>query len=212
MKTLKLIAITALFFAGAANAKYVEGVHYETFDLQPTKTNELREYFSFYCPHCRTMEAYLPNVIKTLPKHIKLKKTHAHVIKNASEDAQYFFALGYEVATSVGWQVPFSSEVFKRIHDAKAPMPVNEKRIKEIFLDLGMKPNKLDKLFKSFAVRAKANRHNKLTENARKYGMLKGVPTFIVNGKYKININKLDRGDFSQELVDITEFLSKKSL
>lgn len=210
MKTLKLIALTTLLFTGIANAKYVEGVHYDTFDRQPTKSNELRGYFSFYCPHCKTMEAYLPDVIKNLPKNIKFKKTHAHVIKNASEDAQYYFALGYEAAASVGWQSPFSAQVFKRIHDATAPMPVNEKRIKEIFLDLGMKQDKVDKLFKSFAVRAKANKHKKLTENTRKHGMLKGVPTFIVNGKYKININKLDRSDFSGELVNITKYLTSK--
>ena len=65
-----LMVILLPFAAQAAN--YQEGNQYTKVSDQASKKPEVREYFSFYCPHCLRFEPFFANVKKNLPEGVKL--------------------------------------------------------------------------------------------------------------------------------------------
>ena len=51
-----IMVVATPFLAHAAD--YQEGTHYKVIPGQATNKPELREYFSYYCPACRSFENY----------------------------------------------------------------------------------------------------------------------------------------------------------
>jgi thiol:disulfide interchange protein DsbA len=66
---------------------------------------------------------------------------------------------------------------------------------------------KFDKLMKSFSVNSRAKSMKKNQDIMAKNGALKGVPTIIVNGKYRINSQELDKNNFEQDYQNLIQHL-----
>lgn len=62
------------------------------------------------------------------------------------------------------------------------------KDIRNIFIINGVDSAKFDKLAKSFGVKSMLGKNNKVVEDYRRE--VRSVPTFIVNGKYKVQIGR----------------------
>ncbi len=176
----------AIFIAANVSAIEIEeGVHYEVINTTATATPEVKEFFSYYCPHCHNFEP-LADSLKEAAKtdNFKFVKSHVDFLPAAGPDIQLM--LTKALVTSEVLKVPaVSTAIFEYIHKQRGIF-TEEKDVRNIFLIHNVDGDKFDKAFNSFAVKAAASKMKKEQESLSRRRVLTGVPTFIVNGKYKI--------------------------
>ena len=197
------------FFALSMTAcaeKYTEGKQYTKVSETISTKAEVREYFSFYCPHCLRFEPFMEQVKKGLPEGVKFERNHVDFLRAASPKVQAMLTKSVVVAEQLGMDDKLVTAVFNYIQVQKAVV-TSEKDIRNIFVLNGADGKKFDKLMKSFSVNSKAKFMKKSQDNMAKKGALTGVPTVIVNGKYRINTQELDRNNFEQDYHNLIKHL-----
>ena len=199
--------MAALFFSASLFAvELKEGVHYEVFDKTTSSTGkpEIKEFFSYYCPHCMTFEP-LADRLKAGQKkgNYKFVKSHVDFLRAAGPDIQ--FMLTKALATAETLKVPAASKaIFNYIHKQRAVF-TKEKDIRNLFVLNGVDGDKFDKVFNSFAVTAAAKKMKKDQDELNRKRVLTGVPTFVVNNKYKILNAGFDAKTYDQLFNKIEE-------
>lgn len=174
------------FDTQAADLK--EGVHYEIIAQTTTATPEVKEFFSYYCPHCLSFEPLADKLkVSAKAQGITFKKSHVDFLRAAGPEIQEY--LTRALVTSNKLNVPeVSTAIFNYIHKQRAVFTsVND--VKNIFLVHGVDAKTFDKAFNSFAVKAASKKMKKEQDELSRRRVLTSVPTFIVNGKYKILSN-----------------------
>ena len=91
------------------------------------------------------------------------------------------------------------SNTFVSIH-ANQRMMTSDKELKPFFASFGVSEDKYQSLFNSFAMKNKIRRAETFS---LKYEV-RGVPAFVVNGKYKVSASR-DVG--TNELLDVVDYL-----
>ncbi len=91
---------------------------------------------------------------------------------------------------------------FNRIHVQRKPV-TGLTDLTDIFVANGVDLAKVEKAAKSFGVQSQLKKNNKTIEQYRRY--LRGVPNFIVNGKYQA---KFTRDMTKEDIVDLIVWLS----
>ncbi len=204
----KLVSFFALMllpvFAFAAN--YTEGEHYTTVNEEITAKPEVREFFSFYCPHCFQFEPFMAKLKSTLPEHVKFEMNHVDFLRAASPKVQQMLSKAVVVAHQMGVEKKVIAALFNYIHVQKAVF-TSEKDIRNVFVFNGADGEKFDKLMKSFGVVSKAKAMKKQQDYFSKKGALTGVPTVIVNGKYRVDVKGLDKSNFEQDYLNLVTHL-----
>lgn len=204
-KIVSLLIMLVLPFM-ASSAKYVEGTHYTKITEQASKTPEVREFFSFYCPHCFKFEPFMAGVKKQLPDGVKFEMNHVDFLRAASPKVQEILTKSLIVAGQLGMESKLVGAVFNYIHVQKAIF-TSEKDVRNVFVLNGADGEQFDKLMKSFGVNSKAKQMKKKQEFYSKIGALKSVPTVIVNGQYRIEAKGLDSKNFEQEYNNLVKYL-----
>jgi len=162
-----------------------EGVHYEVISDQATEKPEVKEFFSYYCPHCFSFEP-LADRLKDSSKEngFEFKKSHVDFLRAAGPEIQEMLTRALVTADRLN-APQASTAIFKYIHRERAVF-TKEKDIRNLFILNGVEGEKFDKAFNSFAVKAAARKMKKEQDELSRRRVLTSVPTFIVNGKYKI--------------------------
>jgi len=162
-----------------------EGVHYEVINQQATAKPEVKEFFSYYCPHCYSFEPLADRLKASSEKNgFTFKKNHVDFLRAAGPDIQFMLTKALVAAERL--KAPkASTAIFKYIHDQRSVF-TKEKDIRDLFIANGVTGEKFDKAFNSFAVKAAAQKMKKEQDELSRRRVLTSVPTFIVNGKYKI--------------------------
>jgi len=205
--TALLVLIATSFLINSANAAdYQEGKQYKVVPGQATKNPELREYFSYYCPHCRTFEMYIPEFKKQMPSNAKFKKTHVDFMGQASPDIQFLLSKALIVAEKTGIAAKFTPEVFNYIQVKRQPITGID-IVRKIFIAAGGDASKFDKGMKSFSLVSQAKRNKKMQEKLNRGRYLTSVPTFVVNGKYVINSKGLDQKNPIEDYKNLIAYL-----
>ncbi|WP_299266002.1 thiol:disulfide interchange protein DsbA/DsbL [uncultured Psychrosphaera sp.] len=211
----KLITLVmAVFMAASVSAvELKEGVHYEVISTTATATPEVKEFFSYYCPHCHNFEPLADNLKKAAETdNFKFVKSHVDFLRAAGPDIQLM--LTKALVTSELLNVPqVSKAIFEYIHVQRGVF-TKEKDIRNIFLIHNVDGEKFDKAFNSFAVKAAASKMKKEQDSLSRRKVLTGVPTFIVNGKYKILNSGFKVKTYSElfaQLEDAAVQLTKKN-
>ena len=127
-------------------------------------------------------------------------------MRAASPDIQFMLSKAAVVADQLGMQKKLMGAIFKYLQVQRAPI-TSEKDIRNIFVLNGVDGEKFDKLMKSFSVNSKAKQMKKNQTDLTNRGVLSGVPTLVVNGKYRINNRELDRNDVEKDLNNLIEYL-----
>lgn len=141
-------------------------------DVPPGKI-EVVEFFWFGCPHCYTLEPVIDKWSETLPADVVFRR--AHVPFRFRQHQQLYFTL-----ESMGLdQAKYRTAVFQAIHDGHKAM-TQESEMISVLSPLGVDPKQFAETFKSFGVRTKMQRADKLADA---YG-IDGVPMIGVNGRY----------------------------
>ena len=206
MKKLVSLFVFLVLPLMASATNYQEGTHYTVVSSEATKKPEVREFFSFYCGHCFKFEPFMASVKKQLPKGVKFEFNHVDFLRGASPTMQQMLTKAVIVAEQMGMDAPLMRAVFNYIHVQRAVL-TSEKDIRNIFVLNGADGEKFDKLMKSFNVNSQAKSMKKHQENMTAKRALTGVPTIIVNGKYKIDPAKLDRNNFEKDYQNLVKYL-----
>jgi thiol:disulfide interchange protein DsbA len=204
----KLVSLFALMllpvFAFAAN--YTEGEHYTKVSEEISKKPEVREFFSFYCPHCMQFEPFMAKLKTSIPEEAKFEMNHVDFLRAASPKIQGMLSKAVVVAHKMGIEKKVIGAIFNYIQVQRAVF-TSEKDIRNVFVLNGADGEKFDKLMKSFGVVSKAKAMKKQQEYFAKKGALTGVPAVIVNGKYRVDAKGLDRNNFEQDYIDLVNHL-----
>ncbi|MDP4530024.1 thiol:disulfide interchange protein DsbA/DsbL [Alkalimonas delamerensis] len=211
MKKLFALLFSAAILAAPAFAQtFIEGKHYEVIAEQATSKPEFKEYFSFFCGGCASIEPLVQQISANLPEEAQFKKVHVDFVRGASPEVQNTLARAYLVADALDRGDAFSTAVFNHIHRQRQQIR-NDRDVRSIALGVGISAEEYDNRINSFSVRMGAtvmrNEQNELSRSR----VLTGVPTFVVNGKYKINNNNLDSRNFATELEQLVNYLLQKS-
>lgn len=194
------------FSITACAEKYTEGKQYTKVSEITSKSAEVREYFSFYCPHCLRFEPFMENVKKNLPNEVKFERNHVDFLRAASPKIQAMLSKAVVVAEQLDMEKKLIGAVFNYIQIQRAVI-TSEKDIRNIFVLNGADGDKFDKLMKSFSVNSQAKSMKKHQDTLSKSGALKGVPAVVVNGKYRINTQELDKNNFEQDYQNLINHL-----
>ena len=201
-----LFLILTAFSTSAYAAKYTEGKQYTQVSETASNKAEVREYFSFYCPHCFRFEPFMESVKKNLPEGVSFERNHVDFLRAASPEIQGMLTKSVVVAEQLGMDKQLINAVFKYIHVQRAAI-TSEKDIRNIFVLNGADGEKFDKLMKSFSVNSKAKSMKKHQVTMSQKRAITGVPAVIVNGKYRINTQELDKDNFEQDYQDLVAYL-----
>ena len=177
-KILLVVVFIGTFFTQAW-AGIDEGIEYKLVSPpQPTITREkieVVELFWYGCPHCFHFEPDLKKWLKTKPKNVVFYRIPAVFNERWGIHARAFYA-----AEALGILDKIHEPLFEEIHKNKKKLN-SVKEIKAFFARHGVSVEDFNNVFNSFAVDAKVRRAKDLS---KRYG-LDGVPTLIVNGKYR---------------------------
>mgnify|MGYP001237769930 CR=1 FL=1 len=176
----KLLALFAMLMMSLSvnAAKFTEGEYYKVLDLELAKKPVVTEFFSFYCPHCKTFDPIIRQLKTQLPEGVKLQKAHVSLMGGA---------MGKELNKAFATMIVLKVEdkmapvMFDRIQTMRKP-PKSAEEVRQIFLDEGINAKKFDAAYNGFAVDSMARRFDKQFNDSG----LSGVPAVIVNNKYLV--------------------------
>ena len=200
-----LVSATAL--ADAPN--FQEGVNYQAVNpAQPTDVKpgqiEVIEFFWYGCPHCYATEPFVVSWLShKKPANVVFKRVAAAM--PGSEfyvDAQAFFT-----AQVLGIGDKIHEPFFDAIHkDGQDDLRFDKDAIRGFFGKFGVAGKDFDATWDSFAVQSRMGWSQ---QQSNRYGV-EGVPTFIVNGKWKTSVGPDYGGNSYSALVECVDFLVQK--
>ncbi|WP_286240555.1 thiol:disulfide interchange protein DsbA/DsbL [Neptuniibacter halophilus] len=201
MKKLGLVLI-ALFLPMLAQAEeYREGEHYVKIST-PVRTAdqskvEVVEMFGYPCPHCNSFEPLL-----------------SHWTENKADDVNF---VRVPVVFGRSWEpmarAYYASELLKTLdktHEATFnAVHVERRRLRsqedfaDFYAKLGVDAGQFNKMYDSFAVNMKLKQGD---SKLRGYGV-EGVPSMIVNGKYRTTAGMAGG---QKQMLDVVNYLVEK--
>ena len=208
--TLAVLALVPALLTAAPT--YTEGKQYSKVpDAAVIKTDgpQLTEYFSFYCGGCYNFERFLAVLLPQLDKSIRFEKVHVDFLHHASPEIQQALSRAYLVGAKAGRGPETASMIFDYIHKSRASFN-SETDIRNLFVMNNFDATSFDQQFASIPVLSGAQKMKEQQELLAKHEVLTGVPTLIVNGKYKLHVNELDQQDPITDLANLVKYLSTK--
>lgn len=180
---------------------YMQGVEYEIINpAQPTETGnkvEVVELFWYGCPHCYRFEPHLAKWLKNIPPNASFRRMPA--IFRSSWDIH---ARAFYTAEALGVVDKIHSPLFHAMHSERKKMNTKE-ALREFFGKYGVKAKDFDDTFDSFSINAKVQRSRVMS---RRYG-IQGVPSVVVNGKYRVNGTSAGG---NQNIMKVVDYLIQK--
>ncbi len=204
-----LLALMLAPAAWAVGGPYQEGVQYEVIGQQGTAKPELKEFFSFYCPHCNAFEPVLHEIAQKLPAGTAFEKYHVDFMGQAPQPIQQNLSEVMVLAKLKGKDESVNKALFKHIHTDKKRFGSTEE-IKAVAVAAGLDAATFDKDIKSFAVQSQVRLMQKEQKTLSEAKIMNSVPTLIVNGRYKLHVDKLDAADIKGDLAALIQFLLTK--
>ena len=179
--------------------EYKEGTHYEVVKQRATESPEVMEFFSFYCGHCAKFEPLIANLKANLADDVKLKKNHVNFL---GKEMGPQLTRAYAAAQILQVEDKVAELLFERIHTQRKTVN-GEEGILAIFEKAGVSQEEAKSALQSFPVSGLASQMKRNTETFA----IRGVPTVIVNGKYKVNTGSVRS---EEEFIALVDFLTKK--
>jgi len=180
-------------------SEYQEGTNYEVIKQNATETPEVAEYFSFYCGHCYAFETIMSDLKSNLPEGVTFKKNHVDFF---GREMGPLLTNAYAAAQSLQIEDKISALIFAQIQKQRSPIN-GEEGILKIFEEAGVPREEAENALQSFYVKGTASQMKRDTEVFN----IRGVPTVIVNGKYKINRGSVKSED---DFIALVNYLTQK--
>ena len=190
-----------LFFSCTQAEEFVAGKHYEILD-KPTVTRnpskvEVVEVFWFGCNHCYALESFVQPWKRNLPNDVDFWKSHITWNAQAETHARLFYS-----AKALGIEEKAVPAAFTSIWREGRNLLGNSE-VEYFFKGFGVEKERYLSVSNSFGV----NNAVKQADNRMRQWAVTGVPTLIVNGKYKVSGT---REIGTSKLLDVVNFLIEK--
>jgi len=182
--TLRIFLAVALSLVGfAAIAELHPGKEYELLSppqaVETGKKIEVLEIFSYTCPHCFDLEADINKWAKQLPKDVEYRRLPVIFSDSLIPLAKVFYTF-----EAMGLTERLHGEFFNAIHVRHARLD-NDNAVFDWVEKQGIPRKSFIDTYSSFSTQSKALRAKQLT---KAYG-ISGVPTVIVDGKYRTSVS-----------------------
>jgi thiol:disulfide interchange protein DsbA len=181
--------------------KYKEGVHFEILKnpsaVRDSNKIEVVEVFWFGCNHCYALESYLTAWKRDLSSDVDFWKSHATWNEVLKIHARMFYT-----ARALGVEKQLVPAAFNTIQTEGRRLTGNSE-LEYYFVGFGVEREKYKSVSSSFGV----NNALKQADQRMKQWNITGVPTLIVNGKYKVSAS---RNIGTDGLLDVVNFLIEK--
>ncbi len=197
-----LFTSAVLPFTANAQLKYQEGADYKVLSnpIEVTDTPKVVEFFWFGCGHCNHIR---PEVNEWLEKEIPEGIEFEFIPANLEADRWRLPAHAYYTMEML--EVDLFDAYFDAVfNDRNYGLLASEDVIKKFFVKNGVEAEAFDKAWNSLEVKQKLQRARDLFEKSG----LRGVPAFIVNGKYVVNVKGNDKAAYDR-MFDIIETLAQ---
>ena len=196
--TTHLVLVLLLAFAGhsAFARTFDEGIEYIPI-APPVSTNsgskvEVVELFWYGCPHCFNFEPQWEKWIASKPENVEVVRIPA-----IFRDSWIPAARAFYTAQFLGVLDRTHKPLFEAIHVKKQRFP-DAQSFAKFFAKFGVAEKDFLDTYNSFAVDAKVRRAQDLT---RRY-QIDGVPTLVINGKYRTTGTIANGHDGMLEVLD----------
>ena len=188
-------------FEAGNGEKFRAGVHYELLD-NPTKVRdpskiEVTEVFWFGCNHCYALEPYIARWKRDIPLDVTFIKSPA-----TWNDMLKTHATIYYTAKALGIERQFVPATFNTIQN-EGKMLTGNTELEYYFRGFDVQKDRYKAVSTSFGVRNAVDQADKKMKEWK----VTGVPSLVVNGKYKVAASRSVRTD---ELFDVGDFLIEK--
>ncbi|MGY3892882.1 thiol:disulfide interchange protein DsbA/DsbL [Aeromonas enterica] len=178
-KIFGILATLLLCFQVSAAPEFKEGKHYEVLSQPKTEQPEILEFFSYFCHNCANFEPIISQLKSTLPQGVPFKKIPVSF-------------LGREMGPELQRAFSVASEL--RVEEKLTPMLFSNIRtlgsrndVRQLFAKAGVAAAEFDASIDSFAVAGMTKQFDAMTTRYK----LRGVPAFVVNGKYMVKLESL---------------------
>lgn len=177
--------IAATFLLGTVSVSAQEfqaGEDYRVLD-NPQRTQageriELREFFSYACPHCYSFMPRVQDLMARMDDDVEL--VHNPVVFNS---AWAPLARAYLTAEALDVVDQVHGAIFAAYHQERKRLR-DEDEIAAVFTDQGVDEQAFRNAWNSFAVDTGMRRAERTAQN---YG-ISSTPTMVVNGKYVVDV------------------------
>ena len=188
-------------FESGNGERFRAGVHYELLD-NPTKVRdpskiEVTEVFWFGCNHCYALEPYIARWKRDMPLDVTFIKSPA-----TWNDMLKTHARIYYTAKALGIEQQFVPAAFNTIQN-EGKMLTGNTELEYYFRGFDVEKDRYIAVSTSFGVRNAVDQADKKMKDWK----VTGVPSLVVNGKYKVSASRSVRTD---ELFDVVDFLIEK--
>ncbi len=207
LTALAMLVMLVPFGAGAQLA-FIEGRDYlpvtQQVDTgQPGKV-VVTELFWYGCPHCFRFESYIEKWSKNLPEGVVFEQVPA--TGNQANKVWPRLARTYYTLQAMGELERLHRSLFDAIHiERKLKTAADLDQIAAYLATQGIDEQAFREAYNSFPVETQIRKNR---QKEKRYG-LEGVPTIIVNGKYRISTEYA--GSFDR-MLEITDFLARREL
>ena len=196
-----IVVALAIGPAAAQDGQYVEGKHYVRIDpvVPPLENSESKhevvELFWYGCSHCYDFEPYVNKWKDSKSSDVSFIRVPAIFNARWEQHARAYYSLELMGELDKAHELLFNGihEQGRGLHDLDS--------MARYFAANDIDETKFRESFNSFAVETKINRAKQLV---RQY-QITGVPTIIVDGKFKISASSA--GGY-QQLVEIIDSLT----
>ena len=193
----KALLRVALGVLVAAQAWAIEeGIDYtELAKRQTTESGdkvEVLEVFMYSCPHCFHLEPTIDKWLATKPENVEFRRMPAVFGPKVVPHARAFYA-----AEMMGVEDKFHMPLFRALHEQKKQI-YDEDALVAFAEEQGIDGVEFRKTYNSFYVNMKVRTAQ---EMGKRYG-IDGVPSVIVNGKYRTSPSQTGSRDKMVKVID----------
>jgi thiol:disulfide interchange protein DsbA len=198
-----LLSVIVLAFTGfqASAAEYQEGKHYQLISPPaPTASGEqveVVELFWYGCGHCYSFEPVLEAWLKKKPEGVNFKRIPAVFAQNWVPAARAFYA-----ATALGATDKLHRPLFDAIHVDQRKLFDEESLIK-FAAEVGIPEDEFRAAYDGMTIDGKVKQAMFATRDYQ----IDGVPSMIVNGKYRVSASMAGS---QKAMLKVVEFLVDK--
>ncbi len=173
--------VLILLWLPLSSQAFEEGFEYQTI-VPPVPTNagdqvEVVELFFYGCPHCFRAEPIIDEWLDKQPDFVDFKRMPA-IFRDSWEP----LARAFYTAEALGAMDRIHRPLFNALH-IKRQKVFTKDALRSFFIAHGVSAADFDKTYDSFHVTTQVNRARDLTKRYK----ITGVPSFIVNGKFRSN-------------------------
>lgn len=190
-----LVAASLFGMAGHATAEEPKAPFVELSNPVPVAVPgkiEVVELFWYGCPHCYAFEPVINPWVEKLPSDVNFVRIPAMFGGPWDAHGQMFLTL-----ETMGVEHDVHAAVFNAIQNEKKRL-TDPEDMAEFLATQGVDKEKFLATFNSFAIKGQITKAKDL---AKKYGIT-GVPTMVVNGKYRFDIGSAGGANQALQLAD----------